>query len=285
MNVHASPGSSFRLDFVAVGPQRTGSTWLYEYLRNHPVICLPRGVKETLFFDYRYDKGFDWYAKHFPYAKSDKLRGEIGPSYFHSDAARLRLAQSSPDCRIIITLREPRARLLSLYRHHVSRANIPVDMPVARALEQYPGLLVEPSRYAAYTERWRSRFGKEHVLVLFMQELEQNPQSYSRRICNFLGIPYREPTSALLSDRVNPGREPRFARTATASHRVATYLRSKRMFAPINAFKALGLDRLLFVTPDVHTCTPELPVWFEDLLETERKALMHMLEVDLAEWA
>lgn len=37
------------IDFVAVGPQRTGTTWPYEILQHHPELYLPDAVKETVF--------------------------------------------------------------------------------------------------------------------------------------------------------------------------------------------------------------------------------------------
>ena len=40
----------FHLDFVAVGPQRTATTWLYEYFRAHPAAFVSPQVKETGFF-------------------------------------------------------------------------------------------------------------------------------------------------------------------------------------------------------------------------------------------
>src|SRR5215467_11453066 len=44
--------------FFIVGPPRTGTSWLHEILQSHT--CLPR-VKETRFFDERFDRGVAWY--------------------------------------------------------------------------------------------------------------------------------------------------------------------------------------------------------------------------------
>lgn len=37
------------LDFLAIGPQRTASTWLDQCLRAHPNLYLPKGTKETFY--------------------------------------------------------------------------------------------------------------------------------------------------------------------------------------------------------------------------------------------
>ena len=34
-----------------MGPQRSGTSWLYRYLMDRGDVCLPSGVKEVFFFD------------------------------------------------------------------------------------------------------------------------------------------------------------------------------------------------------------------------------------------
>ena len=38
-------------DFIGIGAQKAGTTWLYHNLRNHPQIWIPR--KEVHYFDHR----------------------------------------------------------------------------------------------------------------------------------------------------------------------------------------------------------------------------------------
>jgi len=39
----------YQLDFVVVGPQKAGTTWIDEVLRRHPDVELPSMTKETFF--------------------------------------------------------------------------------------------------------------------------------------------------------------------------------------------------------------------------------------------
>ncbi len=49
------------LDFIIIGPQKAGTTWIYEYLKTLPGVCVPVKVKETFFFDKYYHKVIkDW---------------------------------------------------------------------------------------------------------------------------------------------------------------------------------------------------------------------------------
>ena len=66
-------------NFLFIGPQKTGTTWIHEYLRLSGHVVLPRGVKETHFFDKYFDKGVQWYASHFK--EGDRIV-EVGASYF-----------------------------------------------------------------------------------------------------------------------------------------------------------------------------------------------------------
>lgn len=38
-----------KLDFVVVGPFKTGTSWIYNYLSDYQQIALPKKVKETFF--------------------------------------------------------------------------------------------------------------------------------------------------------------------------------------------------------------------------------------------
>jgi hypothetical protein len=44
-------------DAMVIGPMKAGTTWLYSYLISRGDVCLPEGVKETFFFDRRFNKG------------------------------------------------------------------------------------------------------------------------------------------------------------------------------------------------------------------------------------
>jgi hypothetical protein len=49
-----------QVDFIVVGPLKTGTSWIYNYLSHHQQISLPTTVKETYFFDRtdKYDRDF-----------------------------------------------------------------------------------------------------------------------------------------------------------------------------------------------------------------------------------
>ena len=52
-------------NFIGIGAQRAGSTWLYACLREHPQVYVPP-EKELHFFNAHFDRGLNWYKQQFP---------------------------------------------------------------------------------------------------------------------------------------------------------------------------------------------------------------------------
>jgi hypothetical protein len=66
-------------DFVGVGVQKSGSTWLADILAQHPKIIIPR--KEIHFFNRYFYQGYSWYNGWFA-NKRDRVAGDFTPRYF-----------------------------------------------------------------------------------------------------------------------------------------------------------------------------------------------------------
>jgi hypothetical protein len=229
----------FRIDFVAVGPQRTGTSWLDQMLRRHPSVCLPRQVKETMFFEQHWDKGAAWYAAHFPACGEGALRGEVAPTCFDVPAAVDRIAELNPECRIIVTLREPVSRTVSLWQHHVAKGRAPRDF--SSAVRDMPRIL-DSGRYALHVPRWQGRFGAARVLILLIDDIEERPQAVLDTVTEFLGLPPQLVEEA--TDRVGAVTMPRFPRLASLAARTATALRARRLHWIPELGKRLGLRRV-----------------------------------------
>lgn len=184
-------------NFIAVGPPRTGTTWLNAVLDGHAV--MPQYVKETDFFSWHYDKGIEWYAAHFQSRYPNGLVGEVCPGYFASMDAVERIAVHIPDCRIVVTLRNPVERAYSHYkmlRHHAFVRDISFE----QALEKRPEIM-EANRYAQHLKAWIDKFGKERVLVCLFGDLRREPQAFVKMICRFIGAPPINLSSAPVRQR------------------------------------------------------------------------------------
>jgi Sulfotransferase domain len=239
----AAEVSGLRLpDFIGVGPPRTATTWLHEALKGR--VGLPESTKETDFFLWQYDKGLVWYASLFRKCAAGVPIGEFSPNYFVSLEARERIAVDIPDCKIIITLRDPVERLYSHYRKGYEQAYFLGTFE--ETLENRPDLL-EWSRYAEHVRRWFDSFGRENVLVLIMDELKRNAQEFLDRVTRFIGV---EPISLATvrpdSDLNAVVQMPRSLILAWLARNVKDRLERRGAFAIIRTLDRAGLRRILF---------------------------------------
>jgi hypothetical protein len=267
--------------FFAVGPPRTGTTWLHEVLTHH--VALP-WCKETYFFDLCYHKGLDWYLALFP-RLSFPVMGEIAPTYFFSEEARARIKHHAPDAKIICTFREPVARAYSFYRllaHNVAVGR-PFEDAFVRDLQ-----LRNSSRYAHYLRCWENDFGSERVLVLWYDTLACDPQMWIDGICDFIGIG-RIRLNAGMAEPINSSalypRLPRNYWLARPAVRFADWFYRNRWIRTTTLMHRLRLGRLFIGNGrKIEGLTEEAAARVKAQLRDEIEALEKMTGRDLSGW-
>ena len=69
-------------DFLGIGAQKAGTTWLHDNLSCHPELYLPP-EKEIHYFDQHNDKPISYYSQFFKKSKKNRacVKGEITPAY------------------------------------------------------------------------------------------------------------------------------------------------------------------------------------------------------------
>lgn len=231
-----------RLDFIAVGPQRTASSWLHLMLLQHPEISLPTQVKETMFWDKRFEKGTGWYEKFFQDGRGGRRRGEIAPTLFPSEPARVRLWQSSPETRIIILVRDPVERAISHYRHE--RALGLQSGSLQDAVRRDPRIL-EASRYSKYLPLWIADFGQERIHLVSQESIADRPREVLNELCHFLCI-QEQFTFGEIGSKSSLGSTARSPMLASCLYRTACHLRRIHWHGLINLGKRLGIRKLLY---------------------------------------
>lgn len=274
--------AGFRLDFVGVGPQRNGSTWLHSALERHPQLCLPSGIKETMFFDLHHARGLSWYAGHFSHARPGQLCGEVGPSYFDSDGVANRIRRLNEQCRILINLRNPVEHATSLYRHHLGRGRIRGGF--ADCAAQMPRI-VDSGRYARYVPRWLDAFGPDRVRFVWLQDVQRSPARVLGMICDFLGVP-EIPLPVIGREGVNASKRARSAALARINTRVQYWLRARRLYRVVGWAKRVGADRLLYSEDpaSLGRVTPEDRYRLLETFEPDVEFLERLTGRDLSAW-
>jgi hypothetical protein len=229
-------------DFLGIGPGRTGTTWLHDVLEGH--VGLPARVKETEFFTTYYTRGIDWYLSHFRHCARMQHIGEICP-YFGYAVARDRIYAHMPNCRFLVTFRDPVERTYSHYK--LMLRNAWTRGSFEEALVRNPQI-VETTRYATHLANWFERFGRERFLIHLYEDLRADPQRYLDDITRFIGVARIElHASHAARSAVNTvERAPKSRKLAQNARHLLTRLKSRRAYRTINALERLGAWEFCF---------------------------------------
>jgi hypothetical protein len=267
-------------EIIGAGPGRTGTTWLHRMLEGH--VDLPYGVKETQFFSTYYDKGIEWYARHFRYATGERKIVEICPYLFHPLAPD-RIKAHIPNCRVITTLRDPVEHSFSAYKMIAHYAWVRGSFD--EALKSRPNLGL--NRYAFHLSKWFNTFGRENVLVTMYDELRTQPQSYLDRVTDFMGVA-RIAVSArpeIGHDVHSFDRAPKNLRLARRATRLMYWFKVRQAYGAINFLDRCGVWDFCHGRGEPFgrlTAEQEERLRQRNLPEVE--ALEKLLMIDLSAW-
>ena len=106
-------------NFMCIGAAKSGTTTLYDILKQHPEIFIP-AFKEPHFFDIpeNYNNGIDWYKKNY-FRKADRsIVADFTPSYFFEKETPKRIFKDlGTKIKFVVLLRNPVDRAYSHYLH------------------------------------------------------------------------------------------------------------------------------------------------------------------------
>jgi len=178
-------------DFLLLGAPKSGTTSLAAWLGAHRDVFVPP-QKELHFFsrEDRWSQGRDWYTAEFERAGSRRLAGEATPNYLDHEPTAARVASLVPGARLIAILREPVDRAWS---HHCYDRDLdidatPFDQVVATAGGPDEHRYLWQGRYVRHLERFVAVMPRDQLLVLWFDELRDDPEQTWRQVCEFLDI-------------------------------------------------------------------------------------------------
>jgi hypothetical protein len=204
-------------DFIIIGAQKGGTTFLYNLLRRHPQFK-PAVKKEIHFFDTpRFRRGLDWYRSHFPQQQQSngqrEITGEASPYYlFYPHAAR-RVAETIPQTKLIALLRNPVDRAYSDYQHTFRQGNETLAFSEALELEEerlrgerekivadetYRSInyrrysYISRGIYVDQLEEWYKHFDREQLLILKSEDFFARPSDTLELVLPFLDLSERD---------------------------------------------------------------------------------------------
>lgn len=201
-------------DFLIIGTQKGGTTFLYNVLRRHPHFKAAVD-KEIHFFDTpKFRRGVDWYRTHFPQQQRRNgqrvITGEASPYYLFYPLAARRVAETIPQAKLIALLRNPVDRAYSDYQHKLRQGNEALSFNEALKVEEErlrgekEKILADESYrsinfrrysylsrgiYVDQLEEWHRYFDPEQLLILESQDFFDRPSETLDLVVRFLGLP------------------------------------------------------------------------------------------------
>ncbi len=178
-------------NFIGLGVQKGGTSWLHAQLAEHPEVCVPQSRKEIHYFDWYFERGINWYQKWFPKdASKYKAVGEITPEYLYFEDVLPRIKQTVPDAKFIIILRHPVKRAFSHYQMIFQSGDGFNYKDFNDFMENHPHGF-KRGLYASQIQRWFEAFNPDRFLILYSEELSSSDYETKetfKKIGHFLDI-------------------------------------------------------------------------------------------------
>jgi hypothetical protein len=181
---------------------KAGTVSLRHYLDEHPDVFVHRHdparhaagrrgglFSEPNFFvaENNWPRGRDWYESLFDGADGAAAVGECSPSYSWAHAYRgvpERMAQMIPEARLVYVVRDPNARMQSMYMHQVSAGRERRRVEVALLDDRYLG----PSLYGFQLAAFLDHFDRSQVLVVASEMLRDRPREALSAVFDHLAV-------------------------------------------------------------------------------------------------
>jgi hypothetical protein len=211
-------------DFIVIGAQRSGTSWLHEVLERHPAFWLPP-IKELHFFDdpflrnkkryygflrmrmmagfgfrhplslwdaryFLQPRGDEWYRRLFSNAnKRGMLTGDVTPSYATLNASAFRHMHGiNPSVKIIFIMRDPIMRswssVLKSRQKHGETSLPTAQVAIDHAHREG---VVSKSSYVSTIEQLEQVFPETQIFYGFFDNIISEPGHFIIRVLTFLG--------------------------------------------------------------------------------------------------
>lgn len=234
-------------DFFCLGAPRAGTTWLFEWLHQHPEVCIPQ--KEIHFFikshgrDYFLEEGMDWYLNLFSVAEDKQILGDVAAGYLRSEDARKRILSVAPNAKMIVMLRNPVERFWSDYQYCLANRSFNGGFEEFMNSPQGERALADGFYFKQISE-WLKLYPKHNFHFVILDDVNSCRQREINKICDFLGVNHFLPRNA--ERRVNEAKKTRFIWLARLYHKAADAVLRYNLNFVRRWFRALGGKQIYF---------------------------------------
>lgn len=193
-------------NLIVAGVEKAGTTSLFSYLGQHPDVC-GSTEKELNHFAPVAEPGgsppsLDRYAEFFGHCRDERYLLEASPSYWYLGAPVVAVLAQTLKPRIILSFREPVARMWSAFTYLKSMGRLDrresLDDYIARCQrvhqhgwdtgETHRHTPLSVGRYGDYVGPWLEAFDDHDLRIVFAEHLFADPGASVGRLCEWLDL-------------------------------------------------------------------------------------------------
>jgi hypothetical protein len=184
------------LNFVVIGSQKCGTTWLFDKLKMHPKLYFPVG-KEGNHWNQRFYQG-DVHRSLYHAAMNGPVVdlcqyvcGDITPEYAIMSLEQIQnLHQHHPDIQLFLMVRNPILRAWSAIKmtyhyYNMDLANLTDDQAVQSITT---GKTAELGQYALILQNWLKVFSSDQLHIIFFDDLPTHYRETLQKVCSITSV-------------------------------------------------------------------------------------------------
>jgi len=200
-------------NFLIIGAAKSGTTALYQYLKQHPQVFMP-ALKEPRFFAHE-NRPPDWrgpgdeiyraatvtnlvqYVGLFHGADGARAAGEASTQYLYMERAPERIRHYAPRARLVAILRDP-AEVAHAVFLHKRREGFEPHRSFERALEEEDARVRDGwspfwfyrrrGFYYEHLRRYFDAFPREQLKVFVYDDFKRDPRGVMRELYRFIDV-------------------------------------------------------------------------------------------------
>jgi hypothetical protein len=195
----------FKIEFLIIGAQKCATTWLYECIKEHPEICLPKHKREHEYIGGKIykERGLEWYYSLFNCSETQKVAGAVSVEYIVNPDSPNLVHQLNHDMKFVLNVRNPVDRAISAIKWYIRKKEIPdnhyaIYCELKKAVENFKFSEVNPDDkfedilyrglYAKLLERYYELFPPDSFLILHYNDIKQNSKAVLKNLFTFLNV-------------------------------------------------------------------------------------------------
>lgn len=293
---------SFKIDFIGIGTAKSGTSWLFYALGQHPEICLsePKDISYFNHLDHpkiltksgnptlvnkNHTKPFSWYKRHFRHCPEKTVRGEFSPFYLFDEKAPNLIKQFFPKVKLLVCLRNPIDRAYSFFWSRTVYTKTE-HRTFEKAIHENKSYM-EQGLYHKYLNRYLQYFDKDQIMVVLFEDFLNQSEDEVIKVLKFLGA---DTNVKLDFARVskNSSKRSRYTLVEPLMRCSSIFLRDLNQVYLLRLLRKIGIKKLFIklgtVSFEYPNMNPSTRKYLRSVFEDDIKKLERLLGCDLSNW-